>query len=66
MTSSEREAFLQKQRQVCREGKMPFFMPSSGYCWGCGGDVVAGEMAEGNDGRILVTGCPFCHRSWCE
>ena len=65
MTSSEREAFLQKQRQVCREGKMPFFMPSSGYC-GCGRDIVEGEMEYGNDGRTLVTGCPYCHRSYCD
>ena len=61
-----REEFLKRQKEMCRERDAPFFMPRSGYGWGCGGDVVAGEMAEGNDGRILVTGCPFCHRSYCD
>ena len=65
MTKPDREAFLRKQRELCGSKGYPFFMPRDGYC-GCGRDIVQGEMEDGNDGGMLVTGCPYCGKSYCE
>jgi hypothetical protein len=66
MTAADRQAFLKRQREMCLDRKAPFFMPSDGYCPYCGKDVVKREIEDGNDGRALVTGCPYCCKSYCE
>lgn len=65
MTKPDREFFLRKQRELCGSKGYPFFMPRDGYC-GCGRDIVEGETEDGNDGGMLVTGCPYCGKSYCE
>jgi len=47
-------------------GKGIMFMPKNGICWNCGGDIINKERKKGNDGSIMITGCPYCHQSYCE
>lgn len=63
----ERKEFMEKQRNAF-EGWMKgsFFMPCDGYCFHCKGDVIKYEMENGNDGSKGVTGCHYCHRSYCD
>lgn len=61
-----REAFIQRQKELCITKGWPLFMPSSGYCWNCHEDFVSVEMRHGNDGTQLVTGCRICCRSYCD
>jgi hypothetical protein len=61
-TPEQRAAFMAKQDKAG-----PAFMPrGNGRCWNCRGDVVEAEIAHGNDGSILVTGCRLCNHSYCE
>ena len=66
MTAADRQEFLKRQREMCVEKKAPFFMPSSGYCDRCHKDIIEDEVKAGNNGSGLVTGCPYCGRSYCE
>lgn len=41
-----------------------YFHSLAGICWSCGGDLVAyyGEAWA----TAQPTGCPLCHRSYCD
>lgn len=68
------------QIEYCKRTGAPHFAPQDGYCWKCGRDIYAPETRKndytGKEFQIgisvkeasesLVTGCPFCHRSYCE
>lgn len=49
------------QERLCGEKQLPLFAPYSGVCWSCGRQIY-----EELDGTSHVTGCPYCHRSYCE
>jgi hypothetical protein len=59
-----REEFMQNQRKVWETA--PDFMPESGICYRCKRDIIPTLIAKGEDGTQLVTGCPLCHRSYCD
>jgi hypothetical protein len=62
-----REQFIKNQEAYCKEKGYPFFMPYNGMCWACGRDVVKSLIERGLRGKEdLVTGCPLCHRSYCD
>lgn len=50
-----------RQRRLCARSGLPLFAPPSGACYRCGRNVY-----ERLDGASLVTGCPFCHRTFCD
>lgn len=69
MTGKEDRA--KAQRKFCEEKKYPMFMPSNGSCWWCGKDVTARrnqseEEAFKTASTTHITGCPHCHRSFCD
>jgi len=62
-----KQDFINKQLQVFdswMKGKM--FMSFNGKCYHCGVDIIEHEIKKGNDGSKGVTGCPSCHRSYCD
>ncbi len=44
------------------------FAPSSGVCWKCHQNIAEGENAITLEklGDYIITGCPHCHRSFCD
>lgn len=59
------------QKQYCKDNKAPHFAPEDGFCWSCGHQIYAD--AGSSTGRSieyasteLITGCPHCHRSYCD
>ena len=49
------------QARLCEERRLPHFAPGTGVCWSC-----RRQIYEELDGTSYVTGCPFCHRSYCD
>lgn len=69
MNYSGRSDFMDKQKKCIQDGSWmdgSFFMPGDGFCYHCKADLIALEIARNNDGSELVTGCPNCHRSYCD
>lgn len=56
-----------KQEEYCEENNLPHFAPKDGRCYKCGKNIysVDGISIE-SAGKHLITGCPFCHYSYCE
>ena len=43
------------------------FAPSSGVCYRCHKDIYGENgISVEEAGRTMVTGCPFCHRSFVD
>ena len=44
------------------------FAPSDGKCWRCGKNIAEGPKGITLEqlGDYIITGCPYCHRSFCE
>ena len=44
------------------------FAPLNGICYRCGRDITKGEKAITLEklGDYIITGCPYCHRSYCD
>ena len=51
---------LDAQRELCESQGIPKFAPA--VCWSCG----ASWATSYRDGKSHVTGCPHCHRTWCD
>lgn len=53
------------QIKLCKEKEYPHFAPRSGICYACGSQIyetISVERASSD----LITGCPLCHRSYCD
>lgn len=53
------------QKQYCKEHEAPHFAPEDGFCHSCGKQIYV----NGYEDRVsseLITGCPHCHRSYCD
>lgn len=62
-----RETFIKNQERFCIEHKAPNFMPMNGICYNCGRDITQRLIEQGHTGDDeLVTGCPYCCRSYCD
>lgn len=61
MNNERRTELIEAQRVYCRLNKLPFFAPPGGRCCNCGEDIV-----DENWEKYLITGCPKCHRSFCD
>lgn len=56
-----------EQERYCDEHKFPHFAPRTGTCWCCGKNIYAeGGISVEEAGLRLITGCPFCHRSYVD
>jgi len=55
------EAAKKAQEELCERSGIPHFAPRDGVCWSCHRQIFGEE-----DGRSLITGCPFCHRSYVD
>jgi hypothetical protein len=60
-THAEIEEACAAQAQLCSTKGLPHFAPYDGVCWSC-----RRQIYEELDGKSFVTGCPFCHRSYCD
>ena len=59
--------FIENQRDYCDKINAPFFMPSDGFCYSCGQDIVTHFIDIGLKGNEeLITGCPYCNYSYVE
>ena len=76
MTYNISEA-IKAQEQFCGKNEYPHFAPSDGICWSCHQNIYSengrtryGKKTHGisveSAGNHLITGCPFCSRSYCE
>lgn len=59
---SKRDTVLSSYIRECEQTGFPQFVSSKGYCWSCGYDLVDTESMS----MKSTTGCPKCHRSFCE
>jgi len=59
-----REELLKIQKALCKEKLSPMFMPGNGICWRCHKDITT-VLAERMKQEV-ITGCPFCCRSYCD
>ena len=56
---------IKAQSELCKKDNFPMFAPQDGFCWSCGKQI----FTERNDWRARnehITGCPECHRSYCD
>ncbi len=60
-TAAEIAAACKAQAELCSRHGLPHFAPFDGVCWSC-----RRQIYEELDGTGLVTGCPFCFRSYCD
>lgn len=50
-----------KQLEACKCCDVPNFVPDNGICYSCHRQVY-----EYDNLKFPITGCPFCHRSFCD
>ena len=56
---------LAAQRHYCKVNELPYFAPDYGICWYCGENIykyISFEKASSE----LITGCPYCFRTYCD
>ena len=56
---------IAEQKQYCKEHHDPHFAPQDGFCWSCGKQIYVNGY-EDRASSELITGCPHCHRSYCD
>ncbi len=66
------------QAKLCKEKAFPHFAPTNGVCWGCGRNIYEPQTVTHGErsysvgstvesaAKSLITGCPHCHRSYCD
>lgn len=59
------EAKIGAQKQYCKDHKVPLFAPSNGRCWNCG-KIIYDRISLETAATTHITGCPYCHRSYCD
>ena len=50
---------MSKQEKYCKDNKLPMFVALDGHCWNCH------RLLEDTDTEH-ITGCSYCHRSFCD
>lgn len=55
------------QTKYCKEKGVPHFAPPD-ICWSCHTNIYMGDrgISVEQASKTLVTGCPYCHRSYCD
>lgn len=68
---------IKAQYLYCKTKILPHFAPDNGICWTCHQNIYSengrtriGHGAHGisveSAGNHLITGCPFCNRTYCD
>ena len=65
MEESERREKTKLQEEYAKSIGAPCFISISGYCWSCGRDLLE-YYSDDALSKSLITGCPYCHRSFCD
>lgn len=70
-TPQELADCIKAQADLWKGKRYPNFAPANGICWKCHRNIyqnyeIDGHIHHGRDGTELVTGCPHCHRSYCD
>jgi len=64
---TDKEATVQEKIEAQREYRKrtgsPCFAPDNGICWRCSRQIFNAISLESASNH-LVTGCPYCHRSY--
>lgn len=73
INDEQRADFLKKQAEEFQRqtsgrfgSDAEMFMPTNGSCFHCKFDIIPRLIEIGNDGSELVTGCPYCGRTYCD
>lgn len=56
---------IEAQKRLCADKKYPHFAPYNGRCFKCNRQIYEAITLESASAN-LVTGCPFCNRSYCD
>lgn len=65
----------QAQKEYCKSNGYPMFAPNNGICYSCGRNIYhkvvyhsgnVGGISVKKAGSTLITGCPFCNRSYVD
>jgi len=59
------EQKLAAQVEYCRVNKLPLFVPANGICWKCNKQIFD-AIGDRRASTELITGCPYCSRSFCD
>lgn len=55
------------QKEYCENHELPHFAPSDGICWSCHRQIYDEDRISVEEAKSeLITGCPVCHRSFCD
>lgn len=65
------EDCIRSQIKFCKDHKKLVFIPWDSRCYSCGKNIFAdydGSKGYPLDraGSQLITGCPHCHRTFCD
>lgn len=52
------------QVKYCKDNHLPHFAPNR-FCYRCNRDIYLKISVE-KAGSRLITGCPYCHRTYCD
>ena len=59
------EEKIDAQAKYCEENDVPHFAPYTGRCWACGRQIY-NKISYERAANRLITGCPYCHRSYVD
>jgi len=64
-TQEEINHLLKLQADYCKRTGLPDFAPKNGICYSCHRQIYQ-YISEKKASTELITGCPICHRSYCD
>lgn len=67
MKTYDIEESIKGQKEYCQKNGLPHFAPSDGICFSCNHQIYRENQISVEEAKSeLVTGCPICHRSFCD
>lgn len=61
----EIKAKIKAQTDLQNAKVYPDFAPSDGVCWHCKNQIYE-KISLNSASKVLITGCPFCGKSYCD
>lgn len=58
--------YAKKQEEFCEKNGYPKFAPRDGVCYSCNKNIYDDEATAKFADSHLITGCPFCSKSYCD
>lgn len=56
---------IKAQKEYCAKHEAPYFAPHDGFCTSCHHQIYS-KINHDEASNELITGCPICHRSYCD